>query len=60
VLGRDPECYSEHESVTIHVINDAPVIENPKVGTVSMIDGVTNTVDLVSSDYEKSPYLVLR
>jgi hypothetical protein len=29
VPGRDPECYSEDEIFNIHVINDAPVIEEP-------------------------------
>jgi hypothetical protein len=60
VADRDPECYSEVESFNIHVINDAPVIEDPKESTVSMFDGLTRTVILVSSDNEKSPLLELR
>ena len=57
---RVPVCYSEHEPVNIHVLNDAPVIENPKPSTVDIYDGLTETVVLVSSDYENSPHLVIR
>jgi hypothetical protein len=60
VPGRDPVCYSEHEPVNIHVLNEAPVIENPKVSGVDVFDGLTETVVLVSSDYEMSPCLILR
>ena len=54
------KCYTEDEPVIIHVLNDAPVIEDPKVSSVNMFDGVKEMVVLVSSDYEKSPHLILR
>ena len=50
----------EEEPVNIQVLNDAPVIEDPKVSSVYIFDGLTETVVLVSSDYEKSPHLLLR
>ena len=46
--------------MNIHVLNDAPVIEDPKVSSVDIFDGLTKTVVLVSSDYENSPNLVIR
>jgi hypothetical protein len=54
------KCYPEHEPVNIQVLNDAPVIEDPKVSSVDIFDGLTKTVVLVSSDYEDSPNLLLR
>ena len=54
------KCYPEHEPVNIQVLNDAPVIEDPKVSSVDIFDGLTKTVVLVSSDYENSPHLVIR
>ena len=53
-------CYSENKPVNIHVLNDAPVIEDPKLSSVYMFDGLTETVILVSSDLENSPHLVIR
>jgi hypothetical protein len=53
-------CYSENELVNIHVLNDAPVIEDPKLSRVDMFDGLTETVIFVSSDLENSPHLVIR
>jgi len=47
-----PECYSEEEIFNVHVINDAPEIQAPSGSTVSMFDGLTETIVLVSSDYE--------
>ena len=46
--------------MNIHVLNDAPVIKDPKVSSVDIFDGLTKTVVLVSSDYENSPHLVIR
>ena len=52
--------HTEPEPVNIHVLNDAPVIEDPKVSSVAIFDGLTKTVVLVSSDFEDSPHLEIR
>jgi hypothetical protein len=49
--------YTEPETVSITLLNDAPVILDPKDASINLFDGEVKTSSFTATDYEKSPYL---
>jgi hypothetical protein len=49
--------YTEWESINITILNDAPVILDPKAAVINLFDGEVKTSSFTATDYENSPFL---
>ena len=56
-MGDNHPTYTEEEPVLITILNDAPVIKDPKAAFINIFDGEVKTLSFSATDYEKSPLL---